>query len=242
MRRVGESGAVTPLRDDAALVRLAARNNAELCDVVARAHGVVGAFGADAWTSRRRTPRLYPDAVALSPSVDPASLLARIDAGPGASVKDSFAALDLTPFGFRVLFSAEWIHRPGSDAANAAGWSVVEDQVALGEWEAAWSTDGDPSRLFVSELLDVPGLSFLRATVGRSIVAGAIVNRSDRVAGVSNLFASGDSVAAWTGCVAAVSARLPGVDLVGYETGAALSVARRVGFRSVGSLRVWIRE
>ena len=198
MRRVGESGAVTPLRDDAALVRLAARNNAELCDVVARAHGVVGTFGADAWTSRRRTPRLYPDAVALSPSVDPASLLARIDAGPGTSVKDSFAALDLAPFGFRVLFSAEWIHRPG--------------------------------------------LSFLRATVGRSIVAGAIVNRSDRVAGVSNLFASGDSVAAWTRCVAAVYARLPGVDLVGYETGAALEAAQRVGFRSVGSLRVWIRE
>jgi hypothetical protein len=30
MRRVGESAAVTPLRDDAALVRPAARNNAGL--------------------------------------------------------------------------------------------------------------------------------------------------------------------------------------------------------------------
>lgn len=242
MRRVGESGVVTPHGDDDALVRLAARNNAELCDVVARAHGVFGQFDIDAWTSSRRTPRLYPDAVTLDPSVDADSLLARIDAGPGASVKDSFSRLDLAPFGFRALFSAEWIHRAGSHAESPGGWSVVEDPAGLGEWEDAWSTDGEPSRLFVPALLDAANLWFLRSVVGTSIVAGAVAGRSPRVAGVSNLFASGDPVAAWNGCVRAISARLPGVDLVGYESGDALDAARRVGFRSIGSLRVWVRE
>ena len=164
-----------------------------------------------------------------------------IDPGPGASVKDSFSSLDLAPFGFRVPFSAEWIHRLATRASVATGWSVVEDAAGLAEWEAAWSTDADAGRLFVPELLDAPELSFLCARVAGSIVAGVIVNRSDGAAGVSNVFASSDSLAAWTGCVEAVSARLPGVDLVGYESGAALEAARRVGFRSIGALRVWIR-
>ncbi len=53
--------------DDARWVRAAAHNNAELCDLVGRGHGVVGEFGADAWTCSRRTPPRYPDAVTLDP-------------------------------------------------------------------------------------------------------------------------------------------------------------------------------
>jgi hypothetical protein len=63
----------------AALVTRAARNNAELCDAVARSHGVVGVFATDAWTASARTPPRYPDAVTLRPGVDAVSLLARID-------------------------------------------------------------------------------------------------------------------------------------------------------------------
>jgi hypothetical protein len=93
------------------LVARAARNNAELCAAVARSHGVVGTFADDAWTAPARTPPLHPDAVTLVPGVAPRSLLARIDDSDGASVKDSFHDLDLAPFGYRVLFDAEWIHR-----------------------------------------------------------------------------------------------------------------------------------
>jgi hypothetical protein len=91
----------------------AARNNAELCDVVARSRGVDGTFADDAWTAPSRTPGLYPDAVTLVPGVDARGLLARIDDSGGASVKDSFRDLDLTGSGYRVLFDAEWIHRSG---------------------------------------------------------------------------------------------------------------------------------
>ncbi|MFF0288669.1 hypothetical protein [Streptomyces sp. NPDC005262] len=45
----------------------------------------------------------------------PGPLAARIvTTVPGASMKDSFADLDLTEAGFHVLFEAQWIHRPAS--------------------------------------------------------------------------------------------------------------------------------
>ncbi|KWT57377.1 hypothetical protein ADL21_34995 [Streptomyces albus subsp. albus] len=135
MDGTGTTRAVADVTDRAAWVRAAARNNAEWCAAVCRAHGITGAFGDDAWTSSRRTPPLYPDAVTLADrlarptSTEPESgrsgtaragslspltgLLSRIDtASPGCSVKDSFACLDLTPAGFEVLFEAQWIHRP----------------------------------------------------------------------------------------------------------------------------------
>ena len=51
--------------EDLDVIAAAARNNAELCDLVSRAHGIDGAFASDAWTSPRRTPPFYPDAVTL---------------------------------------------------------------------------------------------------------------------------------------------------------------------------------
>jgi hypothetical protein len=113
----------------AAPVARAARNNAELCAAVARSQGVVGAFADDAWTAPARTPPRHPDAVTLVPGVDAASLLARIDDSDGASVKDSFHDLDLTRFGYRVLFAADWIHR--SSAARQGVPAADRDPVVL---------------------------------------------------------------------------------------------------------------
>jgi hypothetical protein len=246
MRPIGESGAVKPIRVEADPVRAAARNNAHLCDLVAGAHGARGAFADDAWTSRTRTPTFYPDAVTLDPEVEPRALLARIDASPAASVKDSFGVLDLAPFGFRVLFAADWIHRSPSGSTEAVPpeervpWSEVVDADALTAWEDAWSGDEVAPGLFVPSLLDDPALLFLRADLDGEIVAGAVVNHEDGVAGLSNLFASGDAATAWTGCLRAVSTRLPGTDLVGYESGAALAAALDAGFRQIGPLRVWV--
>ena len=101
-------------------LRAAARNNAEWCDAFCRTHGVAGRFGAMCWTSPERTPPFYPDAVSLSPGVDPAEVLAQIDAGDGCSVKDAFAGLDLAADGFRTPFRAEWpLNEPG-EACPAA--------------------------------------------------------------------------------------------------------------------------
>lgn len=100
----------------------AARNNAAWCDVVCRTHALDTRFDDDAWTSRTRTPIHYPDAVTLVRDPPVRELLDRIDVSAGCSIKDSFASLDLTTCGFRVLFEAEWIVRtPGAARPAAAG-------------------------------------------------------------------------------------------------------------------------
>ena len=92
-------------------VTVTARNNADWCDIVAWSHGMGGTFEINAWTCSARTPPLYPDAVTLIRNVDVGSLVARIDATGGCSIKDSFVDLDLAPHGFELLFEAEWVQR-----------------------------------------------------------------------------------------------------------------------------------
>jgi hypothetical protein len=47
--------------------------------------------------------------------------------GPGCSVKDSFAVLDLEPSGFHVLLEATWIRRASASAglATTLDWHRV---------------------------------------------------------------------------------------------------------------------
>ena len=73
-------------------------------------------------------------------------------------------------------------------------------------------------------------------------VAGGVLNATNDVTFLSNLFASGIATEdalqrlasmAWTW--------RPGRPLVGYESGADLPAARRVGFEPIGQLRIWHR-
>ncbi|MFD3549723.1 hypothetical protein ACFWUW_29780 [Streptomyces sp. NPDC058655] len=234
--------------DIPSLLLAAARNNAEWCDAVCRAHGLTGTFTADAWSSARRTPPLYPDAVTLTRGGTPeAALAAGIDTrSPGCTVKDSFAALDLGPEGFEVLFEAQWIHRPAGAAPVTAGpspqWSPVAGAGELAEWEAAWGGGEEAAGLFRPSLLTAETL-FLTGRVEGRIAAGAVAHRSGSVVGVSNLFAHDDAPvgAVWAGVLTAVAARWPGLPVVGYESGDDLDAALRAGFTTLGPLRIWIR-
>ncbi|MFJ9124002.1 hypothetical protein ACIRJS_07945 [Streptomyces sp. NPDC102340] len=212
---------------------------------MSRSHGVAGEFGGEAWTAPARTPLYYPDAVTLVPSADPAAVTARVDtAAPGASVKDSFADLDLTDAGFQVLFEARWIHRPAGAPALAPtlAWGVVDDAEALRSWAEAW---GD-TRLFRPELL-VDAATFVLAgrTPDGRVVAGAVASLSGddgrQVIGISNVFTSDAGPdSAWPGVLDAVHRRFPDLPVVGYEQGDDLAVALRHGFETIGPLRVWV--
>ncbi|MFJ2826634.1 hypothetical protein ACIPC1_03355 [Streptomyces sp. NPDC087263] len=228
------------------LVERAARNNAEWCAVMSRSHDVAGEFGAQVWAAPARTPPYHPDAVTLAPGADPAALTARIDtATPGASVKDSFADLDLTGSGFQVLFEAQWIHRPAGAPAAAPhlAWDVVGDPDTLGDWALAWDDGGGNADLFRPELLDDPDTFVLavRSAEG-GLTAGAVASRSDQVVGISNVFALDDGPdAAWPAVLDAVHRLFPTLPVVGYEHGEDLAAAVRQGFEPVGPLRIWLR-
>ncbi|MFD3662313.1 hypothetical protein ACFWVF_17175 [Streptomyces sp. NPDC058659] len=222
----------------------AVRNNAEWCQAMCRAHGHPGAFGPRAWTNARRTPLYYPDAVTLTEDADVKDVLSGIDhTTPGASVKDSFARLDLASEGFRLLFEAGWIHRPaGLPAQPVTGeWRPVRTPEELAAWALAWSgDDADDAALFRPELLADPATTIVAgyAADGR-ILGGAVLSASDGVTGVSNLFATGDTDSShtWAGVLAAAPDDRP---VVGYESGDDLPPALAAGFEEIGALRVWL--
>ena len=227
-----------------ALVRTAARNNAEWCDAICRTYGIAGHFGTDSWSSPTRTPKYYPDAVTLVPGVAVAQLLSGIDAGEGCSVKDSFADLDLAAAGFRPLFHAEWLHRAAGNSRAASGrrWSTVTTEQQLGEWESTWSGSAEATGFFRPPVLADEAIAVLARYDNGRIVAGAIANRSATVFGLSNIFdATGDLEAAWLGGAAAATALWGQMPVVGYESGASLDAAHQAGFDSVGELVVWLK-
>jgi hypothetical protein len=217
----------------------AARNNAEWCDAMCRAHGTPGTFTGDAWSTATRSPAFYPDAVTLGPGVAPEAVLHRVDAGPGCSIKDSFATLDLTRAGFRVLFVAEWIGRTAAaPAPTHASWPRVTGPEALHEWERRWARPAAPTGLFRAGLLDDANVVVVGDETG-----GAVLSRSAQVVGVSNVFdRAGDLDAAWHNAFDAVGTHFPGRAIVGYESGADLAAARRAGFDALGRLRVWMKD
>ncbi|MGZ4258479.1 MAG: hypothetical protein ACXVRE_12015 [Gaiellaceae bacterium] len=225
-----------------ALVRAAARNNAEWCAAFCRTHGIAGRFRRHSWFSPVRTPPYYPDAVTLLPEAAAEQILAGVDTGEGCSVKDSFAGLDLAPFGFAPLFRAEWVVREPAEARPAAGrWSALTRKEQLSEWEAAWGESPEGSDFFRGALLEDETIAVLAEYDGDRIVAGAVANRSATVIGLSNLFhAAGDLESAWAGGTAAATALWGAMPAVGYESGAALDAAHRAGFESIGELVVWL--
>ncbi|WP_371930499.1 hypothetical protein [Streptomyces poriferorum] len=225
------------------MVRTAARNNAQWCAAMSRSHGLASEFGEQAWAAPSRTPLYYPDSVTLVPGADPAALVARIDtAAPGASVKDSFADLDLTEAGFEVLFDAQWIHRPANAPAipSDLAWDVAGDTDTLSAWALAWDNEDGNAHLFRPELLDDPATFVLagHSDDGR-VVAGAVASRSDQVVGISNVFALDGPDAAWPVVLSAVHWLFPTLPVVGYEHGDDLAAAVRHGFEPVGPLRIW---
>ena len=236
---------------DDRLIR-AARNNAEWCDAVCRAHGNSGEFHDDIWIGRHPVPRFYPNAGTLAePSPRQLALIDELIAArlpSGWAIKDSFSMLDLESRGFRMLFDAEWIYLPVSRikdvARTSARWEIMRNDLALAEWESAWSRSaGDTSedRIFLPSILENKDVAVVAGFRDGHIVAGAIANRSDDVVGWSNFFAPAsemfdDAVAS----LATIVRVFPGLPIVGYEHGDDLRNAHSLGFESIGSLRVWM--
>jgi hypothetical protein len=232
-------------------VRLAAFNNAHLCEAVCRAQGRTGEFveSGAIWINRHHVPRFYPNAVTISPdaSTDTIDELLRIGSIGQFAVKDSFCALDLTSRGFHILFEEQWIYRAASKPRpnlqdTGVRWARIDNPADLAAWESAWSgaSEGNRDRVFAPPILDEEDIPFLAAYSGEQIVAGVIANRTGRVVGMSNVFLPAENALEFTaGCVASIIDAFPGLPIVGYEGGPALEIARRLGFEAIGPLRIW---
>lgn len=227
---------------------LCARNNAELCDSVCRSHGVPGQFSADVWLQPRNGPAYYPNAVTLSAS--DGGMRAEIErlsaARPhGFAVKDSFDRLDLSEFGLRRLFKAEWVwleaHPTLATTATGATWERIATEDELQAFEAAWSAGNPPpGRIFLPPLLEDAAVSVLAARQDGRIVAGCIANRGPAgVTGFSNFFAPEAARSAFRAEAVMKLRRMEGGAITGYDSGDELAGLLALGFHAVGSLSVW---
>ncbi|TCU33244.1 hypothetical protein [Rhizobium azibense] len=236
------------------MLRAAVRNNALWCNGVCEAHGVPGEFSATLWLHRQGTPAFYPDVITLT-GADTAreqeeaiAVLIRSRKG-GWGVKDSYAALDLAPFGFQILFGGEWIGIEAADmhAPNEQSliWKRITTAVELEFWQRAWS-GGDPPKtmpIFANLLLRNEDIAFLGAFENGALCGGGILNRQSGVVGHSNVFAIKRSdCAIRAGLVQKAGEIFPGMPIVGYEHGEDLTRALELGFTSLGPLRVWVRS
>jgi hypothetical protein len=232
----------------------AARNNAEWCDAVCRAHHNPGEFHDDIWINRNAVPRFYPNAGTFAePSPRQLALIDELIAARlplGWAVKDSFSMLELESRAFRILFDAEWIYLPVSrmkeivSARTSERWELVRNDFALAEWESAWTRSaGDTSkdRIFLPSLLDNKDIAIVAGLRDGHIVAGAIANRSAGVVGWSNFFAPATEMFDHAAVsLATIAGEFRGLPIVGYEHGDDLRNAHSLGFESIGPLRVWI--
>lgn len=118
---------------------------------------------------------------------------------------------------------------------------MVRDADDFAMWEQAWrGDDGHPGVLLI-DLLGHDSLAVLAGYADDALVAGAVLNRTAEVVGISNFFAApGIASPSWEGCVEFAVALFPGSTLVGYQSSGASD--RAPGFDSAGPLRVWLHE
>jgi hypothetical protein len=204
------------------------------------------------WMSSDTAPPYYSNAVTLD-AADPAGQVARLrdlDAVMRRrwSVKDSFSELDLSPLGFQSLFGADWIwcdagEVPGTHEDDDVIWRPITTTDQLDEWETAWRENGSPtdSPVFVPALLENAAISLFGGYRDGAVVAGCAGNRSADAVGFSNFFSGdGQEERVLPSAIAAVARFGQGLPVVGYLAGDGLARVERLGFRTVGPLRVWL--
>jgi hypothetical protein len=236
------------------IVAQAAYNNALWCDAVCSTHHGSGEFHEDLWINRIGVPRYYPDVVTLtgaaaaSAQTQAISALIRPAPGRGWAVKDSFQSLKLHDYGFTPLFDAEWIGATSGvplarTASRKLQWRRVDSEPALLNWERSWAEEPTTrqSRIFMPRLLLEPDIHFVFAVEEGVLVGGGILNRGADVVGISNVFASNvDPEMIWEGLALSARSAFSGLPLAAYDhRKEQLEAAHRVGFATVGHLRIW---
>jgi len=233
------------------LLHQAVQNNVSWCTAVLDSHGMQSELLSEIWFSDNPVPRFYPNLITLQPVTEISNrvelLATKLPCGWG--VKDSYATLELHASSFVVGIDACWYGRmptaPPTCPSSDFNLSLVASDDELMSWEAAWSGQKQPIRTFRSELRDNRAVQFISAsrwhrdqsTVTAQIEGGLAVIKSDGVAGISNAFGHAEAILA---CIEFAANLHPNRDLVGYGSGEDLAELEKIGFKSLGPLRVWL--
>ena len=200
-------------------------------------HGITTVLRGGLWSAVGPPPPLHSGVVVVEPGVTADQVLTRLSTTAGG-VKDSFASVDLAAYGWSLLFSASWLHRPPAPPARALppGWTVVRTVERL----ASWTAGHDTAEVLLPGLLRSGHLAVLERQVDGVAVAGAVARLGSGTVDVSNVHASPGHDLDWNELAAAVAHLFPDRPLVGYERGDDLDAALAGGCEVTGGLRVWV--
>jgi hypothetical protein len=199
------------------------------------------------WRALERPPVIYLAAITLDPAV-PSSALADVR----GSVGDVWHALDLEPHGFSVWRTEPWFHRPAGPLPPSPGTDLevvrVTTPAEVEEFEAV-SVRGfgneedtvEPGTLHPPSGLEDDAMHmFLGRVDGRGVAAamGYVLADAVGVFGVTTV-ASARGRGYGTGVTRAALLAETGLPAVLAPSEEAVNLYRRLGFRSVGMLRIW---
>ncbi|MCJ8519677.1 hypothetical protein ABID21_002598 [Pseudorhizobium tarimense] len=230
---------------------MAASNNADLYAAVFGAHRVSYRRTPFCFVAEDQPPPYY--ACLTTTSVEDAEgqdseiAVARQRFGKSFGFKDSFCRYDMSETGMRLLFTASWILRPPvpyEPKQLPQGWAKVDQVDELVAWEDAWQASGSPAsqRVFPIPLLGREDFFFLGCKAEGRWLAGCIANLSHGSVGLSNVFSRDPDYPVHRFAVEALTALVPELPIVGYDSGADLQSMLSLGFSPVGDLRVWVEE
>ncbi|MEK5645778.1 hypothetical protein BK138_35535 [Paenibacillus rhizosphaerae] len=214
-------------------------NNIVWCGIVCETHGITATSRKHIWRTTSKSPPYYPDMITSSRYVTVDEVIDIIDNKEITGIKDSFANLDLSPFDFEMLFTADWIyHAPVVNLESIQpGWCHVTTENELADWTSAIGLEN----VIKPELLDRRDVK-IYLNKKKDEVSGFIANLGANVIGISNVFSSANIGNTWSDIHNIVPLDFPGLPMVGYESGTDLTAALKSGWTTVGPLRVWVRS
>jgi Acetyltransferase (GNAT) family len=208
--------------------------------------GLRSARGEGVWRALDRPPHIYLAGITLEPEV-PAHALADV---PG-SVGDVWHALDLAPHGFRVWRTEPWFHRPPGplpppetdlelvrvttpqeveefEAVSVRGFGNEDETIEPGTFHPPSVLADEAMHMFVGRVQGRP-------------VAAAMSYVLDDVVGVFGVTSVASARRRGYGTVLTRAALLTdtGLPAVLAPSEEAVHMYLRLGFRSVGALRIW---
>lgn len=229
-------------------------NNNDLYEAVFKAQNLNWRRNDSICYCLEKTPPFYSNLVTVSDDWRPDEIFRRIDAKFAAEnwdewgIKDSFAVLDLTEFGFKKLFDAEWIYLKAEnfkplEIAGELKYKVIENDRELSNWKIIWDADEKiGNEIFYPQMLENPDVFFVAGFEEEKQVSGCLVNKTADVLGVSNFFAPSEKPHYWSETVAYIFDKMGAADIVGYERSEIVEELKKIGFEAEGDLTVWLKE
>ena len=214
-------------------VHSAIQNNMDWYQAQCHAHNIENVRTTSAWYSILPMPPLHSNLILTHAQDLP--LIEEVGAHLSSewSIKDASGRLDLSPFGFDVLFNANWFAREPADCDAPAGISRVASDETFDQWVTAW---GEDTEVFRDNFWHQADVEFYHDEHWQG---GIAANVSHDAIGITNPWGTKASI---NDCIQNIAHTHPTLPIVGYDHMPDIEAMTQLGFRSTAPLAIWIKK